>query len=32
MKKQLVSFVIPCYRSAATIGSVVEESTVRSIL
>ena len=25
MKKQLVSFVIPCYRSAATIGSVVEE-------
>ncbi|MDO4294180.1 MAG: glycosyltransferase family 2 protein [Eubacteriales bacterium] len=25
MKKQTVSFVIPCYRSAATIGSVVEE-------
>ena len=25
MKKQLVSFVIPCYRSAETIGSVVDE-------
>ncbi|MBQ7840733.1 MAG: glycosyltransferase family 2 protein [Lachnospiraceae bacterium] len=25
MKKQLVSFVIPCYRSAQTIGGVVEE-------
>lgn len=25
MEKKLVSFVIPCYRSAATIGSVVEE-------
>lgn len=25
MKKQLVSFVIPCYRSADTIGRVVEE-------
>lgn len=25
MKKKLVSFVIPCYRSAETIGSVVEE-------
>ncbi len=25
MKKQLVSFVIPCYRSAATIGGVVAE-------
>ena len=25
MKKQLVSFVIPCYRSAETIGGVVEE-------
>lgn len=25
MEKKLVSFVIPCYRSAATIGGVVEE-------
>ena len=25
MKKKLVSFVIPCYRSAATVGGVVEE-------
>ena len=25
MKKQLVSFVIPCYRSVETIGSVVDE-------
>ena len=27
MAKKLLSFVIPCYRSAATIGSVVEELT-----